>query len=518
MSTLPGPPAASLQAALEQRPERRAIASRIEAARDREAAVAAMAKPQISVAGGFDEARPNPRIFPRVDEWNPSWDVSVNVSWSLWDGGRRRAEEAEAAAATRALAARSADFDRQLAFEVEQRRLDVDSAIAAIAAADVGIKRRAGGAACAWRALHGRRGHEHRRARRADRSAAGGAGSHARRVRGAPGTGAARSRDGPVMTASPAPAPAHAIEVRSLSRRFGDFVAVDNLSFTVERGEIFGFLGSNGAGKSTTIRMLCGLLRPTSGTALVDGIDVGREPEAVKQRIGYMSQRFSLYELLTVDQNIRFWGGVYGLAGSRIESRREFVIEMAGLRGRETTLARDLSGGWRQRLALGCAILHEPPILFLDEPTGGVDPLARRQFWRLIDDLSQAGVTVLVTTHYLDEAERCHRVALIHAGKLATIGTTREVKGVFAGRSIAEVRGSDPVRLMKVLDAMPSVQKTSLFGTAVHAVLDEPRLDAAKLTAALAAAGTAATSVAAVPPSLEDVFLDVVERAGRRQA
>ena len=318
------------------------------------------------------------------------------------------------------------------------------------------------------------------------------------------------------MTTPPAVAAEHAIEVRNLSRRFGDFVAVDDLSFTVARGEIFGFLGSNGAGKSTTIRMLCGLLRPSSGTALVHGIDVGQQPEAVKQRIGYMSQRFSLYELLTVDQNIRFWGGVYGLTGSRIESRREFVLEMAGLRGRETTLARDLSGGWRQRLALGCAILHEPPILFLDEPTGGVDPLARRQFWRLIDDLSQSGVTVLVTTHYLDEAERCHRVALIHAGKLAAIGTTREVKGVFAGRSIAEVRSSDPVRLMKVLDDMPSVQKTSLFGTAVHAVFDEPRLDAAKLTAALAAAGTVATSVAEVPPSLEDVFLDVVERAGRQ--
>ena len=316
------------------------------------------------------------------------------------------------------------------------------------------------------------------------------------------------------MSTPPAAAPA--IDVRDLSRRFGDFVAVDNLSFTVARGEIFGFLGSNGAGKSTTIRMLCGLLRPTSGTALVDGIDVGREPEAVKQRIGYMSQRFSLYELLTVDQNIRFWGGIYGLTGSRIEARREFVIEMAGLRGRETTLARDLSGGWRQRLALGCAILHEPPILFLDEPTGGVDPLARRQFWRLIDDLSQAGVTVLVTTHYLDEAERCHRVALIHAGKLAAIGTTREVKEIFADRSIAEVRASDPVRLMTVLEAMPTVQKTSLFGTAVHAVFDEPRIDIAKLTAALAAAGTPPTSVAEVPPSLEDVFLDVVDRAGRQ--
>jgi ABC-2 type transport system ATP-binding protein len=318
------------------------------------------------------------------------------------------------------------------------------------------------------------------------------------------------------MTATVTGGAAHAIEVHGLTRRFGQFVAVDNLSFTVARGEIFGFLGSNGAGKSTTIRMLCGLLRPTAGTALVDGIDVGREPEAVKQRIGYMSQRFSLYELLTVDQNIRFWGGIYGLTGSRIEARREFVIEMAGLRGRETTLARDLSGGWRQRLALGCAILHEPPILFLDEPTGGVDPLARRQFWRLIDDLSQSGVTVLVTTHYLDEAERCHRVALIHAGALAAIGTTREVKKIFDGRSIAEVRSADPVRLMQALEAMPSVQKTSLFGTAVHAVFAEPHIDAGRLTAELAAAGVRATSVDAVSPSLEDVFLDVVERAGRQ--
>jgi ABC-2 type transport system ATP-binding protein len=319
------------------------------------------------------------------------------------------------------------------------------------------------------------------------------------------------------MTAIPAVA-SHAIEVRGLSRRFGRFVAVNNLSFDVARGEIFGFLGSNGAGKSTTIRMLCGLLRPSSGTALVDGIDVSADPEAVKQRIGYMSQRFSLYELLTVDQNIRFWGGIYGLTGGRIESRRRFVIEMAGLQGRETTLARDLSGGWRQRLALGCAILHEPPILFLDEPTGGVDPLARRQFWRLIDDLSQSGVTVLVTTHYLDEAERCHRVALIHAGALAAIGTTAEVKQTFAGRSIAEVRTTDPVRAMTTLDEMPEVEKTSLFGTAVHAVFRQPELDTSALARRLGAAGVAVTSVERVSPSLEDVFLDVVEKAGREGA
>jgi drug efflux transport system ATP-binding protein len=307
----------------------------------------------------------------------------------------------------------------------------------------------------------------------------------------------------------------HAIEVRGLSRRFGQFVAVNDLSFDVARGEIFGFLGSNGAGKSTTIRMLCGLLRPSSGTALVGGIDVSTDPEGVKQRIGYMSQRFSLYELLTVDQNIRFWGGIYGLTGNRIDSRRQFVIEMAGLKGRETTLARDLSGGWRQRLALGCAILHEPPILFLDEPTGGVDPLARRQFWRLIDDLSQSGVTVLVTTHYLDEAERCHRVALIHAGALAAIGTTAEVKQTFSGRSIAEVRTADPVQAMKTLEEMPDVEKTSLFGTAVHAVFRQPQLDTAALERRLAAAGINAVSVERVSPSLEDVFLDVVEKAGR---
>src|SRR5687767_12396032 len=205
---------------------------------------------------------------------------------------------------------------------------------------------------------------------------------------------------------------AAAIDVRNLTRRFGAFVAVDQISFDVRPGEIFGFLGSNGAGKSTTIRMLCGLLKPTSGSARVGGVDVSRDPEGVKRRIGYMSQRFSLYEKLTVDQNITFFGGIYGLTADRLAERRRFVVEMAGLRGRERTLAGTLSAGWRQRLALGCAILHEPPIVFLDEPTGGVDPLSRRQFWRLIDDLARGGVSVLVTTHYLDEAEHCHRVAI----------------------------------------------------------------------------------------------------------
>ena len=306
----------------------------------------------------------------------------------------------------------------------------------------------------------------------------------------------------------------NAIEVRHLTRRFGQFVAVNDVTFDVRRGEIFGFLGSNGAGKSTTIRMLCGLLKPTSGTATVDGIDVTNDPEGVKQRIGYMSQRFSLYELLTVDQNIRFFGGVYGLDHARLSERRRFVLEMAGLSGRESTRARDLAGGWRQRLALGCAILHEPAILFLDEPTGGVDPLSRRQFWRLIDDFSQAGVTILVTTHYLDEAERCHRVALIHAGQLAAIGTVAEVKQIFKGRSIVEIRSDRPVEAMRALETLPDVEKTSLFGTAVHAVLRSDRVDIRELTAKLQAQGMTIRSIDEVPPSLEDVFLDVVEKAG----
>ena len=303
------------------------------------------------------------------------------------------------------------------------------------------------------------------------------------------------------------------IEVQHLTRRFGDFVAVNDLSFDVQQGEIFGFLGSNGAGKSTTIRMLCGLLRPTTGTAIVGGVDVGRDPEGVKRRIGYMSQRFSLYEKLTVNQNIEFYGGIYGLAGDRLASRRAFVLEMAGLRGREDALTGELSGGWRQRLALGCAILHEPQIVFLDEPTGGVDPLSRRQFWLLIDELARNGVTVLVTTHYLDEAEHCHRIAIIQAGRLAALGTVAELKQVFAGRPILEVRAAQPVQAMRALDGLPQVEKTSIFGTAVHAVLRSPDADPDEVGGLLRSAGVSGASWALVEASLEDVFLDVAERA-----
>jgi ABC-2 type transport system ATP-binding protein len=307
----------------------------------------------------------------------------------------------------------------------------------------------------------------------------------------------------------------NAITVNGLTRRFGDFTAVDRLSFEVRAGEIFGFLGANGAGKSTTIRMLCGLLAPTDGTAVVGGIDVGRDPEQVKRRIGYMSQRFSLYRDLTVDQNITFFAGIYGLRGRQLEERRRFVIEMAGLEGREQTRTADLAGGWRQRLALGCAILHEPTIVFLDEPTGGVDPVSRRMFWKLIDALSASGTTVLVTTHYLDEAEHCHRVAIIHAGRLAALGTTDELKQIFAERSILEIRSDTPVEAMRLLDGMQEVQKTSMFGTAVHAVLAtaDERVPA-ELQRRLDASGVGGVAIDRVQPSLEDVFLEVVSERG----
>ena len=306
----------------------------------------------------------------------------------------------------------------------------------------------------------------------------------------------------------------NAIDVQALTRRFGAFVAVDRLSFDVRQGEIFGFLGANGAGKSTTIRMLCGLLRPSDGAARVGGVDVGRRPEEVKRRIGYMSQRFSLYEKLTVDQNIAFFGGIYGLTGERFAARRAFALEMAGLRGRESVLAGSLSAGWRQRLSLGCAILHEPPIVFLDEPTGGVDPLSRRRFWRLITELARAGTTVLVTTHYLDEAEHCHRIAIIHAGRLAALGSIAELKEVFAGRPILDVRAPQPVVAMRRLDEMPEVEKTSIFGTAVHAVLRPGQGPPDAIAARLGDAGITATCTL-VEPSLEDVFLDIVERSAR---
>jgi ABC-2 type transport system ATP-binding protein len=297
------------------------------------------------------------------------------------------------------------------------------------------------------------------------------------------------------------------VELKDLRKRFGSFTAVDGISLTVERGEIFGFLGSNGAGKSTTIRMLCGLLSPSSGTAMVLGVDVVRDPEAVKRRIGYMSQRFSLYEDLTVLQNIRFFGGVYGLRGSRLAEGEAWAVEMAGLVGKEDLLTGDLPGGWKQRLALACAVLHRPQVLFLDEPTSGVDPISRRRFWRLIDEMAANGVTIFVTTHYLDEAEYCRRVALIHAGRLATLGTVAEVKEVFADRAVLEISAPDAAAALEILGGEPWIFDTSIFGTRIHAVVRNEREDSARILDLLERAGNFPATVASIVPSLEDVLI-----------
>lgn len=303
----------------------------------------------------------------------------------------------------------------------------------------------------------------------------------------------------------------YAIEVRELSKMFGKFTAVDNLSFSVKRGEIFGFLGANGAGKSTTIRMLCGLLVPTAGSARVGGYDVASQTEAVKRSIGYMSQRFSLYDDLTVEQNIRFYGGVYGLEGKKLEERMQWVLTMADLKGREGSLTRTLSGGWKQRLALGCAILHEPAIVFLDEPTGGVDPISRRNFWELINELSSQGVTVLVTTHFLDEAEYCNDIILINAGRLIASGSPNELKAHHITHPILEVRCGAVVEALEAIRNEPWALETSVFGTSLHVMVDREEEGKTAIRAILGSRGISINKIERIMPSLEDVFLYLLE-------
>jgi len=305
--------------------------------------------------------------------------------------------------------------------------------------------------------------------------------------------------------------PEHSIEVESLTKRFGDFTAVDSVSFEVERGSIFGFLGANGAGKSTTIRMLCGILDPTSGTASVGGFDINREPERVKRVIGYMSQKFSLYDDLTVAENIRFFGGIYGLQRKVVESRTSWILEMAGLKGRERSLTRTLSVGWKQRLALGCAILHQPQIVFLDEPTGGVDPSSRRRFWELINELSEAKVTVFVTTHYLDEAEYCNDIRLIHAGRIVAAGSPRELKSKYIQNPILEVASDRAVDALEVLQKEPWVLETSIFGTSLHVSVADEEEGRRLIRDRLRNEGITVGRVDRIMPSLEDVFINRIE-------
>jgi ABC-2 type transport system ATP-binding protein len=310
----------------------------------------------------------------------------------------------------------------------------------------------------------------------------------------------------------------YAVEVENLVKTFGQFTAVDHVSLRVERGEIFGFLGPNGAGKSTTIRILCGLLAPTAGRASVHGLDVAREPEKVREHIGYMSQKFSLYDDLTVEENIDFFTGVYGVAEAARAERQAYVLRMAGLEARRGTLTRLLAGGWKQRLALGCAILHEPPVLFLDEPTSGVDPLARRAFWDLIYELSAAGRTVFVSTHYMDEAEYCHRLALMHRGRVVALGTPQELKRQLDSRQLLRLEASDLLAAMKALEGKPGVSEVAVFGAGLHVTVDSPDAGMARVRAALGEKGVEVRRLEPIEPSMEDVFVAVIEAEERKAA
>ncbi len=304
-----------------------------------------------------------------------------------------------------------------------------------------------------------------------------------------------------------------AVLVDSLTRVFGDFVAVDHLSFEVWREEVFGFLGPNGAGKTTTIKMLAGLLLPSSGHGEVAGFDIMSETEAIKRNIGYMSQLFSLYADLTVEENIAFFSGLYGVAKARRGERRDWVLEMAGLTDQQKRLTGELSLGWKQRLALGCAVLHEPPILFLDEPTSGVDPISRRNFWDLIYALAGAGTTVFVTTHYMEEAEYCHRLALMNRGKLIALDTPAGLKELM-GEPLLEVKTENGPRSVEVLQGLPSVVQAGMFGRTVHATVADAARARREIEASLRAAGLGLVGIEEIAPSLEDVFISLVEAAG----
>jgi len=297
------------------------------------------------------------------------------------------------------------------------------------------------------------------------------------------------------------------VSVDGLTKKFGNFVAVDNLSFSIRRGEVFGFLGPNGAGKSTTIRMLCGLLSPTSGKAAVAGFDILRNPEDVRASIGYMSQKFSLYKDLAVGENIKFFGGVYGLEGERLRARMAAVIAMGGLAGLENALTGTLSGALQQRLALGCAIMHEPPILFLDEPTSGIDPISRRMFWDIIREMAARGITILVTTHFMDEAELCDRLGFIAAGKFTAVGTPAEIKRNAVEEDIYEVVLPLLPGVRETIGQITGVSDVSYFGRNLHVFCRRGALSADHLERELKARGLTPVSLRAINPRLEDAFI-----------
>jgi ABC-2 type transport system ATP-binding protein len=302
----------------------------------------------------------------------------------------------------------------------------------------------------------------------------------------------------------------YAVQATDLTKKFGDFTAVDHVSFGIKRGTIFGFLGPNGAGKTTTIRMLLGLLKPTSGAASVLGFDIVRQTAEIKKRIGYMSQRFSLYDDLTVDENLNFFGRTYGVGGSRLHKRKEFVLHMAGLKGRERELARNLSGGWKQRLALGTAIIHEPEMLFLDEPTAGVDPISRRAFWDLIYELAEAETTIMVTTHYMDEAELCQRLAFIQRGRIVADGSPAGIKDREMRGQVLEIDCDQPALAIPALREMGIFEEVALYGALIHAVASDVETFKPKIQRRLEDVGLEVKTMDVIAPSLEDVFISSV--------
>ena len=303
----------------------------------------------------------------------------------------------------------------------------------------------------------------------------------------------------------------YAVTVENLEKRFGDFQAVNKVSFQVKRGEIFGFLGPNGAGKSTTIRMLCGILAPTAGKANVIGFDVFREAEQIKSHIGYMSQKFSLYEDLTVEENIDFYSGIYRIPKEDKKTRKDWVIKMSGLEEHRSSLTAILPGGWRQRLALGCALLHKPPVIFLDEPTSGVDPISRRNFWDLIYQLAAEGVTVFVTTHYMDEAEYCDRLAMIYRGELVAIGTPDELKIRYMNADILNLECPDPFKMLQVVTGISVIKEAALFGRGLHLTVADSQAAMPVIVTALQAKKADYTRLEKIRPSLEDVFVAIIE-------
>jgi ABC-2 type transport system ATP-binding protein len=302
-----------------------------------------------------------------------------------------------------------------------------------------------------------------------------------------------------------------AVSVQNLEKKFGDFTAVNRINFAVKRGEIFGFLGPNGAGKSTTIRMLCGILMPTSGAGYVAGYDINQEQELIKQNIGYMSQKFSLYEDLTVEENLDFYSGIYKVPKKDRKERQERIIRMAGIEEFRSSLTGILSGGWKQRLALGCAIIHEPKIIFLDEPTSGVDPIARNNFWRLIKEMANTGVTVFVTTHYMDEAENCDRLALIYRGAIIAMGKPSDLKTQCMKEDVLNISIPNPQDWIERLEKLELVKEVARFGVALHAIVKDGRLASAVISELFSRAGIKDFTIEKIPASLEDVFVFLIE-------